>query len=184
MSAPPVLVLPGYGDSGPEHWQSRWEAMDPRLRRVAQRDWLEPVLDDWVAALERAVSACAEPPVLIAHSLGCVLVAHWVGRTAARAAGALLVAPVDLDAGANLADVIDSFRPVPLLPLSFPSIVVASDDDPYTTRERAEAFARAWGSRFICLERAGHINSDSGYGDWPEGRALLAELMRAAARAD
>jgi uncharacterized protein len=178
-AAASVLVLPGYGDSGPEHWQSRWEAADPRLRRVAQRDWLEPELDDWVATLEREVSACPMPPVLAAHSLGCILVAHWAQRTRRPIRGALLVAPVDADAVAPVLDAIDSFRPVPLVRLPFPSIVVASDDDVYTTRARAEAFARAWGSRFVGLAGAGHINGDSGYGEWPEGRAVLDELLRA-----
>lgn len=180
MSAPAILVLPGYGDSGDEHWQSRWEAADPRLRRVVQRDWLEPKLDDWLITLDRAVSACATPPVLVAHSLGCILVAHWAGRTRGRAGGALLVAPVDLDAGANLVDAVDSFRPVPLVRLPFRSVVVASDDDPYTTAARAEKFARGWGSRFVAVHGAGHINSDSGYGEWPQGRALLDELARGA----
>lgn len=179
MSAVSVLVLPGYGDSGPDHWQSRWEAADPRLRRVPQRDWFEPTLDDWLAALDREVAACAAPPFLVAHSLGCVLVAHWVRRTARAAAGALLVAPADVDALALVLDAVESFKPVPMVRLPFPSIVVASDDDVYATRERAEAFARAWGSRFVSLSGVGHINSDSGVGDWPEGRALLDELLRA-----
>jgi predicted alpha/beta hydrolase family esterase len=178
VSAPAVLVLPGYGDSGPDHWQSRWEATDPRLRRVVQRDWLEPKLEDWLAALDREISACATPPVLVAHSLGCILLAHWARRNGSRAGGALLVAPVDLDEGADLVDTVETFRPVPLLRLPFPSIIVASDNDPYTTRARAEAFARAWGSRFVCLEGAGHINSDSGYGNWPQGRALIDEIVR------
>ncbi len=182
MSPTPVLVLPGYGDSGPDHWQTRWEAADPRLRRVAQRDWLEPKLDDWMAALDREVSACSTPPVLVAHSLGCVLVAHWVERTRRTVAGALLVAPVDADALAEVLEAVQSFRPVPLVRLPFPSIVVASDDDVYTRRERAEAFARAWGSRFVGLSGAGHINSESGYGTWPDGRALLDELLRGADR--
>jgi uncharacterized protein len=180
MRAAPVLVLPGYGDSGPEHWQSHWEASDPRFRRVSQRDWLEPKLDDWLAALDREVSACPTPPVLVAHSLGCVLVAHWVHRTGRRAAGALLVAPADADALAEVLDLVESFKPVPLVRLPFPSIVVASDDDAYAPRERAEAFARAWGSRFVGLSGVGHINSDSGLGDWPEGRALLDQLLLAA----
>ena len=98
MSSPSVLLLPGYGDSGPEHWQSLWELADPRLRRVAQRDWLEPQLDEWLLTLDREVSACLTPPVLVAHSLGCILVAHWVKRTGRTVAGALLVAPVDVDA--------------------------------------------------------------------------------------
>jgi len=126
--------------------------------------------------LDRAVSACATPPVLVAHSLGCILVAHWAGRTRGRAGGALLLAPVDLDAAANLVDTVDSFRPVPLVRLPFRSVVVASDDDPYTTAARAEKFARGWGSRFVAVHGAGHINSDSGYGEWPQGRALLDEL--------
>jgi predicted alpha/beta hydrolase family esterase len=181
MSMASVLVLPGYGDSGPDHWQSRWEAADTRLRRVRQRDWLEPRLDEWLTTLEGEVAACAAPPVLAAHSLGCVLVAHWAGRTARRVRGALLVAPVDVDVVADLVGALETFRPVPLAPLPFPSIVVASDDDAYTTRPRAEAFAQAWGSRFVCLAGAGHINSESGHGDWPEGRALLEELVRGAA---
>ena len=179
MTAPSVLVLPGYGDSGPEHWQSLWEAADPRFRRVAQRDWLEPNLDDWLAALDREVSACPTPPVLVAHSLGCVLVAHWVKRTGRTVEGALLVAPADADALADVLEVVRSFRPVPLIRLPFRSIVVASDDDAYAPRERAEAFARAWGSRFVGLSGVGHINSDSALGEWPEGRALLDDLLRA-----
>lgn len=181
MSGASVLVLPGYGDSDPDHWQSRWEAADPRLRRVRQHDWLEPRLDDWVATLDREVSASATPPVLVAHSLGCVLVAHWVQRTGRRVRGALLVAPADVDAVADVLAAVESFRPVPLVSLPFPSIVVASDDDIYTTPTRADAFARAWGSRLVCLAGAGHINSESGYGDWPDGRALLDGLLRGGA---
>src|SRR2546426_8726659 len=76
MVTTPVLVLPGYGDSGPEHWQSRWEAAGANFRRVLQRDWLMPERAEWLATLEREVAACPAPPVLVAHSLGCALVAH------------------------------------------------------------------------------------------------------------
>jgi hypothetical protein len=171
-------MLPGYGDSGPAHWQSHWEAADSRLRRVVQRDWLEPKLDDWLAALDRAVAACASPPVLAAHSLGCVLVAHWVQRAGRRAAGALLVAPVDIDATPATVPEVATFAPVPLIRLPFPTIVVSSDDDVHVSLERARGFARAWGSRFVGLTRAGHINGESGFGAWPDGRALLDELVR------
>lgn len=177
--SPPVLVLPGYGDSGPQHWQSLWEASDPRLRRVRQRDWREPRLEDWLAALDREVAACARPPVLLAHSLACALVAHWTARTGGHAArAALLVAPPDVEALAGVLDAVETFRPVPLVRLPFPSVVVASDDDVYASPERARAFARAWGSRFVPLSGAGHINADSGYGAWPGGLALLDELAR------
>ena len=172
------LVLPGYGDSGSAHWQSLWEASDPRLRRVRQRDWFEPRLDDWLAELDRAVAACPTPPVLVAHSLACALVAHWVERGGRRALSALLVAPADVEALSAVLDAVRSFSPVPLVRLPFPSVVVASDDDLYVTPARARQFAEAWGGRLVMLAGAGHINADAGLGDWPDGRMLLDELRQ------
>lgn len=173
----PVLVLPGYADSGPDHWQSHWERTDPACQRVVQGDWLQPRLEDWLATLDRHVRACASPPVLAAHSLGCALVAHWAARASAPAKGALLVAPSDVDSPAHTPDEVRSFSPLPLVRLPFPSIVVASADDPFVDPARAAAFARAWGSRLVTLADAGHINADAGFGPWPDGRRLLAELI-------
>ena len=175
-AATPILILPGYADSGPEHWQSHWERADPACRRVVQDDWLQPTRDAWLAALERAVAACAAPPVLAAHSLACSLVAHWATRASAPVKSALLVAPADVDSPAHTPDEVRSFSPIPLARLPFPSIVVASGDDPFVEPSRAEAFAHAWGSRLITLPRAGHINADAGYGPWPDGRKLLQDL--------
>ncbi|MCX4745466.1 alpha/beta hydrolase [Kitasatospora sp. NBC_01287] len=187
---PTVLVLPGYQNSGPEHWQSHWERGDPRLVRVEQADWDRPLLTDWAAALDRAVrEQSAErsrehsrersgPVVLAAHSLGCVTVAHWAARAGAAARalvrGALLVAPADIDT-VEIEELVN-FRPIPLLPLPFPSTVVASSDDPYCTLDRARLLARGWGSRLVEAGPRGHLNAASGLGDWPEGRALLADL--------
>ncbi|MGW4894941.1 RBBP9/YdeN family alpha/beta hydrolase [Kitasatospora sp. NPDC004240] len=175
------LVLPGYQSSGPEHWQSVWEASDPSaFRRVEQEDWDHPEPGPWVAALDAAVAraAGAGPVVLVAHSLGCATVACWAagapaGRTAA-VRGALLVAPADIDR----ADVPDlfPFRPMALTRLPFPSVVVNSTDDPWVTPGRARGFAEAWGARYVEIGAHGHINSDSGLGDWPAGRELLAGL--------
>ena len=176
MATTPVLMLPGYGDSGPQHWQSRWEAADATCRRVVQRDFTHPELAEWRETLDAAVAACARPPILVAHSLGCALVAHWAPSAGRAVAGALLVAPADADMVALIDDAVTSFAPVPLTPLPFPTIVVASTDDPYVTLDRAETFARAWGSRVVTLRGAGHINAESGYGEWPEGRRLLDEL--------
>jgi hypothetical protein len=172
----PVLVLPGYADSGPEHWQSRWEAADPSCRRVVQRDWFSPGLAEWREVLDRAIAACDQPPVLAAHSLGCALVAHHVAAGGRPVKAALLVAPADVEMVAMVLEAVQSFVPLPLVPMPFPSIVVASTDDPYVSAERASAFARAWGSRLVTLQGAGHINTDSGYGEWREGRRLLDEL--------
>jgi len=173
----PVLILPGYADSGPDHWQSHWERADPACRRVVQDDWLAPRRPDWLATLERYVAECAAPPVLVAHSLACALAAHWAARPGAAARGALLVTPADVDSPLWTPEEVRSFSPIPLARLPFPSIVVASTDDPFASLERATAFAAAWGSRLVTLERAGHVNADTGFGPWPEGKRLLAELV-------
>lgn len=177
MSPTPVLVLPGYGDSGPDHWQSHWERDDPAFRRVVQDDWLEPKLADWLAVLDREIRECAVPPVLVAHSLACALVAQWAKRASASVKGALLVAPADVDSPLHTPDEVRNFGPIPLVALPFPSIVVASSDDPFVTPARAAAFAQAWGSRLVTLAGAAHINADAGFGPWPEGRKLLADLL-------
>jgi predicted alpha/beta hydrolase family esterase len=173
-----LLIVPGLGGSGPLHWQSRWEASDPRCVRVVQRSWDEPLLADWGATLERAVLAAVGPVVLVAHSLGAVLVAHWaVSGSVERVAGALLVAPPDVESPERVPEVIRHFAPVPRVPLPFASIVVASRDDPYACFECARELAEAWGSRLVDVGECGHINADSDLGLWPEGRALLAELV-------
>ena len=179
VTTAPVLVLPGYGDSGPEHWQSLWEAKDPACRRVVQRDWMRPRLEDWLDTLARHVAECEAPPVLVAHSLACSLVAHWAKRSEGGVKGALLVAPADVDSPAHTPDEVRGFSPVPLVRFPFPSIVVASRDDPFSSLARAELFAQSWGGRFVVLEGAGHINAEAGFGEWPQGRMLLRELTDA-----
>ena len=177
MTPTPVLILPGYADSGPAHWQSLWEAAEPGFHRVVQRDWLMPECREWLATLDRAIAACASPPVLVAHSLGCALVAHHAAAGGRAVKGALLVAPADVDMVARELEVVRSFAPMPLTRLPFTSVVVASTDDPYASPSRAQDFARAWGSRLVRLDGAGHINADAGFGPWPDGRRLLDELL-------
>jgi serine hydrolase len=146
-----------------------------------QDDWLQPRLGDWLGALDREIRACATPPLLAAHSLACPLVAHWAVRNAGvDVRGALLVAPADVDSPDHTPDEVRSFSPIPLRRLPFPTIVVASDDDPFVSPERVAVFAWAWGSRLVTLPRAGHVNADAGFGPWPEGRQLLSDLMEAA----
>ena len=177
----PILIIPGYGDSGPAHWQSLWQARLPSARRVQQRDWNLPLRDEWVAALDAEIAACARPPVLVAHSLGCLAVVWWAALSSPSSggraiAGALLVAPPDLEE--VLVDgVEDAFTPLPRARLPFASIVVASRDDPYGELARAERLAREWGARFVDAGDAGHINADAGFGEWPAGEALLADLL-------
>jgi predicted alpha/beta hydrolase family esterase len=171
-----VLIIPGLYDSGPEHWQSGWERTRGDCLRVQQRDWQTPDRSDWVAALDAAVAQFRSPPVLVAHSLGCCTVAHWARTTKRRARGALLVAPSDVEAPSYPPGTV-GFAPMPLEPLPFPTIVVASSDDEYVSPARAAAFAQAWGARLVEIGRAGHINSASGLGAWLDGQRLLEELL-------
>jgi uncharacterized protein len=183
-----VLLIPGLYDSGPEHWQTRWQEIHPEFHRLRQEDWETPKCEDWVAALDRAVAATGPEVVLVAHSLGCALVAHWARRRVRAGTGlcahaALLVAPSDVEADIYPPGT-EGFAPMPLDPLPFPSLVVASEDDPWVSLERARSFARSWGSDFISIDNVGHINSASGLGSWPLGLAFLTKLRRAAGETD
>jgi predicted alpha/beta hydrolase family esterase len=170
-----VLILPGIGGSGPEHWQTRWEQQRREYRRVQMPDWDRPDVDVWVSELEAAVAAAPAPAVVVAHSLGCLALAHYCGR-GGRVAAALLVAVPD-PAGPEFPAVARTFADFPRMPLGFPSRVVASRDDSYGSFEFAQGCARDWGSAFTDVGAAGHINAESGLGDWPAGQALLAGLL-------
>ena len=172
-----VLILAGLWNSGPRHWQTLWQHEHPGWQRVPHRDWNNPERHEWVAELDAAIAASeAGPPILVAHSLGCPLVAHWAASgSALTIAGAFLVAPSDVDAPSFPTEA-TGFAPMPMGKLPFPSIVVASSNDPYLAIERARALAAAWGSRLVEIGEAGHITGDSGYGEWPEGEKMLLEF--------
>lgn len=168
-----ILIVAGLWNSGPQHWQTHWEAKYSKWERAAHRDWQSPNRDEWVAELDAAIAACQGRPILVAHSLGCMLVAQWAqANSHLRVAGAFLVAPSDVEAPSYPVPA-NGFAPIPMAPLPFPSMVVASLDDPYATIERSRAFAQAWGSTLVEIGDAGHINADTGYGPWPEGEQML-----------
>jgi predicted alpha/beta hydrolase family esterase len=179
-----VFILPGWQNSGSDHWQSRWEALHG-YTRVQQSDWMQPLRGDWMVQLEEAVLATSGPIVLAAHSLGCVLTAAWAShsRNTHRVQGALLVAPGDPERE-ELRAALKSWSPVPLQSLPFKSILLGSHDDPYCSFARAQQLANAWGSEFVDYGNSGHINAESGLGDWAEGQALLARLCDAPAKPD
>jgi len=173
-----VLLLPGWQNSGPTHWQSRWQAIYGD-RRVDQHDWIRPLRGDWSMRLEEEVLTAPGPVVLVAHSLGCVLVAAWAAHSqqTQRVRAALLVAPGDLERD-DLRQTIPGWAPIVRQALPFPSLLIAGNDDPYCAAPRARGLAADWGARFIDAGARGHLNGDSGLGDWPEGRTLLAELLK------
>ncbi|MFD2246026.1 RBBP9/YdeN family alpha/beta hydrolase [Pontibacter ruber] len=172
-----IIHIPGLGNSGPEHWQTLWQAQQPGSIRVQQSDWDNPVCRDWVEKLQEVIEqASGKEIILVAHSLGCLTVAHWAQKYKANIKGALLVAPPEVELNVELKEVLD-FAPFPKSKLPFRSILVASTDDDYLTIERAEYLAELWGSEFVNVGAKGHINSYSNLGDWPEGQELLAKLL-------
>ena len=190
------LILPGWQNSGPQHWQSLWETQ-LRAQRVEQHDWIRPLRGDWITRLEDHLLSISEHPtqdirrlsvqnaskveekdiLFIAHSLGCHLVSAWaaLSKQTHRIKGALLVAPPD-GMRENFPQELRSWRPPVLQKLPFPSICVISSNDPFCDQQSGKDMAAAWGSALIELGAKGHINADSGLRDWPQGKAWLAQL--------
>lgn len=175
-----TLIVPGFHGSGPGHWQTWMESRVGGARRVAGIDWESPVLETWAAALRHEIRRSPGPVWLVAHSFGCLVAVVAGAALADRVAGALLVAPADPDRFSALglredrAAGIDSLAAsLPRQNLGFPSLVVASGNDPWMTTRNLTPWSEAWGSRLIGIGQAGHINTESGFGPWPMGLALL-----------
>ena len=182
-ASPLVLLVPGLGGSGPDHWQTLWERQRADCRLVDLGLWDRPHRNTWVNKLNHAILDAGRdarrPVVLVAHSLGCLAVSWWAAleRPASDAVvGALLVAPPEVDFY-PLDDRLTAFAPAPESALPFRSILVASHDDPYMSFRRARRLAGIWGSGFADAGRVGHINADSQLGDWPFGQFLLRRLI-------
>ena len=178
----PILIVPGLGGSGPHHWQTYLERSFPGTSRVHQDNWERPDRAAWTERLTAAIAA-SPGAVLVAHSLGCAVVAHAAAaQEDLPVAAALLVAPADLDRE-HASACLWGFTPMPCMPLRFRSIVVASSDDPYVTLARARACADGWGAEFVVAGALGHINVDAGLGPWPDGERLLRRLITTGSRA-
>ena len=167
------LNVPGLSNSGVKHWQTIWEQQYPsNFRRVRQKNWFRPEKDEWVSTLSKSIVNLSSPVILVAHSLGCITVAHWAkDNDSSLVKGALLVAPADVEKSGQ--ECFKTFCPVPIGKLPFPSIVVASTNDNYISMERSAKWAAYWGSKFICIGDKGHINAQSGLNDWKEGLGFL-----------
>lgn len=178
--APLVLTVPGIDNSGPGHWQSIWERERPDTERAELGLWSSPHRNSWVTALNNAIRQAGRPVILAAHSLGCLAVAWWAALEAQPygnpVAGALLVAPPDVDSFGH--DVrIAGFGPAPKVILPFPSVMIASSNDPFIDLGRAHSLAKFWGSHFVDIGEAGHVNAESGLGDWQQGQEWLDRLL-------
>ncbi|ASY72559.1 esterase [Sinorhizobium fredii USDA 205] len=171
-----TLIVPGLFGSGEGHWQRHWLVDHPEATLVEQGDWSRPALAAWRSALEAEIARHRAVDI-VAHSLGCLLIAGLGGRPIAdRVQGVLLVAPCDLEETERLHPGVIDFGAMPRRRLSFPSLVVGSLNDPYMRFDRLRALCERWGSRLIDLGHAGHINIASGFGRWPGGYDLLRVL--------
>jgi len=173
-----ILIVPGLGHSGPGHWQHRWAGKIRNARFVEQEDWDRPTREDWVGRLEREILMATRPVVLVGHSLGVwAIVAVSEKLADAKVRGAFLVAPPDVDEHPDVPEAAAPFKAMSRDPLKFPSMLVASSNDPYCSVERAAEFAGCWGSDFHIAGDVGHINVASGHGPWPEGLVMFTRLM-------
>ena len=178
---PAILLVPGLFGSGRRHWQTIWEQQLPDCSKVDLGTWDTPHRNTWINKLNLAIHRQNRPVVLVAHSLGCLLVAWWARfeqrEWQSPVVGALLVAPPEVDFF-PLDERVSAFAPTPTEPLPFPSRLVASRDDPWMGFHTSQALARRWGSTLVDVGEAGHINAESGLGDWGFGKEQLAELLQ------
>lgn len=175
-----LLTVPGLCCSGPDHWQTLWEETRGDCARIELPDWDDPEPGAWIEAVDRSVSEADGPVVLAAHSLGCHAVVRWALSHAAvaarRVAGALLVAPPDVEAAETDPRII-RFAPAPKAALPFPALLVASHNDPYAPFAKLRAMADHWAARLIDVGDLGHINAASGIGAWSEGQRLAEQFL-------
>lgn len=172
-----ILIVPGYTNSGPDHWQTRWEQKLSTARRVEQAEWSKPDKEDWVASLIKHVNEAEKPVVLVAHSLGVPTVLHALPQIKDKIAGAFFVAPPDVTDETIRPKHLMTFGPYPREKLPFPSVIVASRNDPFSKYEAAEELAEALGSQLMDAGESGHINSESGHGPWPEGTMVFSQFL-------
>lgn len=176
-----VLILPGLGGSGPDHWQTHWEKAFPDFRRVKQANWETPDYADWAPRLTEAVEGSARPVILVAHSLGTSLTMRWSfdqPAAAKKVAGAFLVAPTDRDAfDSRPGTPVRGFGKMILKRMPFPAAVVASRNDDRVSFERAQAFAAAWGATLTDAGNLGHMGSAAQLGAWPAGQAWFGQFV-------
>ncbi len=174
-----IFLLPGFEGSGPDHWQTRWQAKLRTAQSVDVGDLARPQLAHWRAAILAAAAGATRPVVFIAHSLGAVALAHAAGDLpTGKVRGAMLVTPPGEAAIARLPEIDKAFAPYPRAALPFASVFVASRSDPYADYEASVQLALAWGSQLTDAGNAGHINDASGHGPWPEGLMSFAGFLQ------
>jgi predicted alpha/beta hydrolase family esterase len=172
-----ILIIPGWDNSGPDHWQTRWAQKLSSARRVEQRDFSRPVLAEWRPVIELAVEDCARPVVIVAHSLGVLATLHAAARVGEKITGAFLVTPPSDRAIRETGAIDVAFLPYPRQRLPFKATLIGSENDPFAETGFARELAEAIGAAYLDAGASGHINVDSGHGPWPEGSLAFARFL-------
>ncbi len=173
-----ILIVPGYKGANEDHWQSRWERNITSARRVAMGDWHKPVFEDWRNNLLAEIAKATKPVILVGHSIGSQVIVQASKDLPAPVAGALLVAPPDVENPAIRPRHLLTFGPALTDPLPFPSVTIASRNDHFCAYDKAEQMAADWGSLFMDAGESGHINHESGHGPWPEGLMVFSKFLK------
>jgi len=172
------LLLPGLGNSSEEHWQTYFENTLPNCTRIIQEDWENPICTDWIETIETYVQKLkSDNIVIITHSLGCIALCHWALKYGNGIKAAFMVAPPDIENPYKPVK-LETFCPIPLVPLPFPALVISSSNDPWACEEKVEIWAQNWKTDIHSIGNAGHINIESKHGKWPEGLELLHKFMQ------
>ncbi|MCC3735505.1 alpha/beta hydrolase [Rouxiella badensis] len=167
------LIVPGYTNSGPEHWQSYIERKYSNVSRVVQDDWNTLDKETWVACLDAFIKQTPGNIVLVGHSCGAVAVAQWASLySEQRVKAAVLVAPADVDSATALEEIRQQ-RPLPAQRIAFPTLLICSDNDEHLSLDKAHTLAAAWGSEITVISKAGHMNTAAGYGEWIAGEEMI-----------
>jgi len=184
--APTVLIVPGLRDHVDAHWQTllgaHLKACGREVRTVPPMGRTDLDCAARVEAIEREAQSIDGPWVLVAHSGGCVMVAHWARQTRRAVQGALMATPPDFEeAMPEGYPTLEELRaggwlPVPRERLPFPSIVAASRNDPLGAFDSIAQLAEGWGSRLVDLGEVGHLNPASGFGEWRRAEQFIDEL--------
>ncbi len=170
-----TVFVAGYGNSPQGHWQEIWHKESMNSYWVEQNDWTNPNCVEWVEALNEVIQSIEGPILLVTHSLGGNTVAEWNRIHSGNILGAFLVAFPDVQA-VDFPEAISGYESPPLAKLPFPSVTLASLNDPYASIDRTRFFADRWGSDLISIGSHGHINAESNLGAWPEGKRLLTKF--------
>jgi len=173
-----ILIVPGYKGANEDHWQSRWARNLSTATIVQMGEWHKPVFEDWKENLLEAVSQTTKPVVLVGHSIGSQVIVQAAKEFKQPVAGAVLVAPPDVENPDIRPRHLLTFGPATRDPLPFPSVTIASRNDHFCAYEKAEDMAAAWGSLFMDAGESGHINHESGHGPWPEGLMVFSRFMK------